>query len=554
MGTSRALLYKAGRQSRNQWHAILRQSRFKQLFVLSFAILFELLLMVIFRDAFRFLNAFGGAGLLMIGRLFALFFLGLGWMLAVSGIVTSYSTLFNANEIPFLLVKPVKIRSIAVYQFIQASSYSSWAFFFIIIPFIGAYTWHQQLSPLFLLWTFCFSIPFLFLFTGMGTLFVLLAVRWIPKPGKWRLLLIALLITSAIAVFWFRSRPIPDFTENQFNLATIIPGIRIAAHPLSPSYWISEGIMALTRGYYGRGLLFFALINMTAIMMGLLIETIGACFYYDAWQKAKSSDRQRRRPLLLKNLTLLRCLIPADIAAMITKDIRTFFRDPVQWTQALVFFGLLLLYFSNLQLFDYDLLPEQWRSAITFLNVFAVAAVLSSLSSRFVYPQLSLEGHSFWMLGLSPATMPRIVAAKCILAFAATSGISLTLITISSRMLRTDPAINWAALAVIAAVCVVVSTMSTGLGAFYIDLEQTNPAAIVSSFGGTLNIVLCLVFMLAAIVPFGVVFHFREMGMLLPSHYQQWLMRSYAWLALITLLFSSIPLLAGIHALRKRDF
>lgn len=553
MSAAKALFTKARFQLRGTRRQILEQSRFKLLFITVFALLFEGLLCLVFYDAFRFLNSFGGAGLMMIGRLFALFFLGLGMMLTVSGIVTSYSTLFGSDEIPFLLVRPFSMSAITVYKFIQAAGFASWAFFFIVLPFITAYAWHQRMSPLFVVWTMLFSIPFLFLFAGFGTLAILLAVRWLPRSPRIRNTLLGAAGLLLVTGLLLADPPMEALSDTQFNVTSLIPGLRLAAHPLSPSFWIAEGITSLTHGATRRGLLFFAALVSSALLTGLVIERVGARTFYDAWQRSSAgSVRARRRPVLLGVLRRLRGLLPSDIAAIIAKDIRTFFRDPVQWSQAVVFFGLLALYFFNLRRFNYNLLPDQWRSAIVFLNVFAVSAVLSSLGSRFVYPQLSLEGHSFWMLVLSPATMPRIIAAKFLLAFAATATVSVTLIAVSVNMLGTGLAINAAAIAVIAAVSLSVCGLSTGLGAVFIDLEQRNPAAIVSSFGGTLNIVLCLSYMLAVILPFGVLFHLREIGALGAHTFRNGLAAAAAWLLLLTLAATALPLYLGLRALYQR--
>ena len=40
---------------------------------------------------------------------------------------------------------------------------------------------------------------------------------------------------------------------------------------------------------------------------------------------------------------------------LIVKDLRLFRRDPVQWSQFLIFFGLLVLYFLNIRRFSYSL-------------------------------------------------------------------------------------------------------------------------------------------------------------------------------------------------------
>ncbi len=554
MSMHSALYHKSWFQTGNAVRAMFRQSRLKQGFILTFVILFETFLLLLFRDGFRFLSAFGGAGVMITGRIFALFFLGLAWMLLLSSLVSAYATFFNAPEIPFLLVHPFSMQQIVLYNFIQATSLSSWAFFFIVLPFVGAYAWHQALHPLFIVWTFLFSIPFLFLCASLGTLFVLLTVRWLPRPGRIRIIALALLLMSGAASLALTRPDTTADTTTQFNLATMIPGMRMAAHPLSPSFWMAEGIMTLTRGQLRRGLLFLALLSSSAAVAAILVEKIGGRIFYQAWQKARAGAPTRRKPIMLPLLSQIRKAIPADMAAIIAKDIRTFFRDPAQWTQALVFFGLLALYFSNLRILHYDQLPEQWRSAMTFLNVFAVAAVLSSMGARFIYPQLSYEGHSFWMLGLSPATMPRILAAKFLLAFLTTALVSISLILVSTRMLHLDPQVQRAALTVISAVCLAVCGLSTGLGAIFLNLEEHNPAAIVSSFGGTLNIVCCLVFMLLAILPFGALFHLQQTALSAHTDLLRFLPLAYAWLILITILATGLPLWLGYRSLQQRDF
>ncbi len=551
MSAPSALWQKTRFQMINALRTMFRQSRLKQTFILSFILIFEAFLLLLFRDGFRFLSAFGGAGVIITGRIFALFFLGLAWMLFLSSLVSSYATFFGSPEIPFLLVRPFSMQQIVLYSFVHATTLSSWAFFFIILPFVGAYTWHQSLHPLFVLWTIVFSIPFLFLCSSLGALFVLCTVRWLPKPGKVRICLLGLLILGVFLAATIRSDSQAE-DNMQFNLATMIPGMRLAVHPLSPGYWMAEGIMTLTRGHMRRGLHHLALLLSSAAVATILVEQIGGKVFYPAWQRTRATGPTRRKPVMLPHLLNIRTLLPADLAAIMSKDIRTFFRDPAQWTQALIFFGLLGLYFSNLRIFHYDRLPEQWRSAMTFLNVFAVSAVLSSMGARFIYPQLSYEGHSFWMLGLSPTSMTRIVLAKFLLALITTGIVSISLIFMATRSLGLEPQIQQAALAVIAAVCLAVCGLSTGLGAIFMNLDEHNPAAIVSTFGGTLNIVLCLCFMLAAILPFGIIFHVRQID--LHTHFMRFLPLAYGWLALITMSATLLPLWLGYHSLLKRDF
>ena len=554
MSAVSAILHKTRWHTGNTLRVLRTQSLFKVLFILCFALSFEAGLFYLFLDAFRFLDHFGGAGMLLIGRLFSLFFMGLGMMIFVSSIVTSYSTIFGSDEIPFLLVRPFSISQIVLYKFTEATGFASWAFFFVVVPFVGAYAWHQKLSPLFALWTLLFSLPFLFLFAGIGALIVMVVVRWAPRGRIVRLVGIPIAIAAAIAAWHFTGRAIDPLLEQQFNVARLIPGLRLSSYPLNPAWWVAEGIMSLTRGAWLRGLLFFSALLSTALFILMAIELIGQHTFYNAWQKVVAGGRVLRRPVLLPQLDLLRLVLPHDIRAIIAKDIRTFFRDPIQWSQALVFFGLLGLYFANLRTFNYNALPEQWRTAIAFLNVFAVSAVLSSLGSRFIFPQLSLEGHGFWLLGLSPTSKARILVAKFLLAILSMATISVALVWLSSSMLATSGAIRIASIGIITAIAFAVCSVSTGLGAIFLDLRQRNPAAIVSGFGGTLNLVICLGFMLASILPFGILFHFNSLQQISPQQFRTGLQFASVGLILLTIPTTTLPLLLGLRALERRDY
>ena len=43
-----------------------------------------------------------------------------------------------------------------------------------------------------------------------------------------------------------------------------------------------------------------------------------------------------------------------------------------------------------------------WRNLVSFLNLSVTALILSTFTSRFIFPLLSLEGRNFWVLGLLP--------------------------------------------------------------------------------------------------------------------------------------------------------
>ena len=550
-----ALYGKTGAQLRNGWRMLRSQSLFKWAFIALFAIAFELGLLAIFHDGFRFLNAFGGAGTMLIGRLFSLFFMAIGLMLSISGIVTAYSTIFRSDEIGFLMTGPLTVSQIAVYRFTASTALASWAFFFVVVPFIGAYTLHEHTSLLLPLWTFLFAIPFLFVFSAFGALAVLTAVRWAPR-GRAAWFITAPLAVGLGALLWHISQRVePMENVTAFNIARMVPGLRLAGNPLMPSWWTAEGIMAMSLGQWRRGLLLWGMLAATAALLTVIFEWLAKHWYYEAWQRVIAGQGlRRRRDCILPRVRRACSVLAHDTRALVIKDARIFLRDPLQWSQALVFFGLLGIYFANLRAFNYHALPDHWRNVIAFLNIFSVSAVLCSLGARFVYPQLSLEGHGFWMLGLAPTSMRRVLLTKFMTAAVAMSIVSLGLALLSTAMLDAEPAVRMIAILLTAAVSLAVCGLSTGLGAIFLDLDQRNPAAIVSGFGGTLNLVLNLVFMLVTILPVAALFQHYGRGAMSTAALQRALRVLLPALTLLTVATVAIPLALGLRSLEKRDF
>ena len=118
--------------------------------------------------------------------------------------------------------------------------------------------------------------------------------------------------------------------------------------------------------------------------------------------------------------------------ALMVKDIRIFWRDTSQWSQFVIFFGLLGLYVLNLRNVSYDWSNEFWASFVSFLNLGASSMTLATLTTRFVFPQFSMEGKRLWIVGMVPYGMKRVLLEKFWLSSAWSVGITLTLTLLSS--------------------------------------------------------------------------------------------------------------------------
>lgn len=532
------------------------QSIFKAVVIGVFAAAILAGLFFLFLDAFRFLSSLGGIGVLLIQHLFGLFFLGLGIMLVLSNIITAYAIFFRSVDVPFLLLQPAARGAIAVHKYLESALLSSWAFFFIMVPFVSAFAWHQKLPLIFAFWTVLFSVPLVALCSGIGVILIVLAVRFLPrlKGWVWFLALFSCLLAFGFYDAFKSAGVKPD--DVSFLLAGLVPGIKLASFPLWPSWWVSEGIMALVRERWERGTLLFCVLTANLLFVACGVEFIGNRLFYGAWERvASAGERVGGRRAGYANLAAWTAgFLPPEYRAIILKDIRALLRDPAQMIQGLLFFGLLGLYFFNLRNLHYHLLAPVWRNLISFLNLFSLATIMSSFCSRFIFPQISLEGHAFWIIGLAPTGMGRVLKIKFMLAVFIMLIISGTLMTVSALMLSVPSYVLLITIMVAGAVSFALCGLALGLGALFMDLKQANPVAIISGFGGTLNLVLSLLYIMAAIIPFGFICHEHLLGSINRSWFVSGIVASSLWLAIITALTTSLPLIAGRRSLMSREY
>ena len=108
----------------------------------------------------------------------------------------------------------------------------------------------------------------------------------------------------------------------------------------------------------------------------------------------------------------------------------------MRWTQFLIFFGLLGLYFLNIRRFHYGEPLDSWMTVIGFLNLGVVGLIQSTFTTRFIFPMISMEGRRFWILGTAPVDRDLILWGKLLFACAVSVLPCSVLILLSDFMLQ----------------------------------------------------------------------------------------------------------------------
>ena len=521
----------------------------------------------LFHTGLRFANQFPGLGTLLTERLMFLMFAFLFLLLLISNLVIGYSNLFRNRETSFLLSLPIPTHTIFRWKFIESTLLASWAFLFLIAPLLAAYGLVREAPWHFYAITGVFLLLFILLPGIAGSYAAVLVARYFDRRSfQISVFALLLVVVAGLALF---SQP-QHFSDEQlearvFNvLDQMLSNTRFVQFPLLPSYWLSAGVLNWADGARMASF-FFALVLLSHVLFfGLLLCTRMGSPFYEAASAVNSRGGVsgllgwfRRAPKAvgafdyvagpLDRLAALLWFTSPATRALMVKDLRTFWRDTAQWAQTLILFGLLALYIVNLRHFTQNANNQFWIFLISFLNLGACSLNLATLTTRFVYPQFSLEGKRIWIVGMSPLGLHRVVLTKFGQAFVAALIVTLTLIVSSCHMLRLPWERTLFFAVAITVMTFTLTAMAIGLGVLYPNFKEENPSKIVSGFGGTFCLVMSFLYIVAsvALLAIGSPWRITGGGVPLPNI----IIGGGAFLV-ISCLLGVVPLWLGLRRLR----
>ena len=176
---------------------------------------------------------------------------------------------------------------------------------------------------------------------------------------------------------------------------------------------------------------------------------------------------------------------------------------------------------------------------------------LATLTTRFVYPQFSLEGKRLWIVGMTPYGLKRVLLQKFWLSSFVSVVITLSLTLISSWM-RREP--GWLTLLLGATVVLMsfaLCGIAVGTGALFPNFgsgstanrRDDNPAKIVSGFGGTFCFVLSLAYIIFIIGAEALPFYFYLPWVKGPTNAYSWaVIGSWIFASIISLVATTVPM------------
>jgi ABC-2 type transport system permease protein len=516
-----------------------------------------------------------GVGLLLLERVVYMVFFFFFSMLVFSNSVLLYSSIFRGKETAWLLTLPLDPRAIFCWKVVESFIMSSWGLAILSAPLLLSigHTFGAGLD--FYLRCILVYIPFMVLPATLSGLAIMLGVRFWGTVGKY--------LTGGLLLFGIYKLGLGIATAREtaalastMNLSAAMDQLMghsaVMVNRLLPSTWMGEMVLLWARGYSAHGWFFGLLLLSQSLMLGWICVAGVSRLCYNGWnlsqrRKAMKTGRKRQTtaadgPLEFTGaLRLLKKRGPfrRDAAALITKDIREFTRDPAQWVPCVVVFALLFVYAANLNhTAAVDIRQPKFRLILTYLNFGVCCLTLSTLTTRFIFPMFSLEGRRLWILGLAPVGMVRVLRLKLTLFAGVIGTVTCLLMLVSGMRLGMGPAELFVYCLGIVMMSVGLTSLSLGLGVLFPNFTDPSPARVVSGFGGTLclilNFVYILLFMAVFIIPgFWRLWHPKGSDDPLASWYPWVLGGSVALMALLSLICAGVPYFLSVKRMKRLE-
>lgn len=574
------------RMLRTQLRQVLRSARLRTTLIVALSLFFWVGLFALFHYAFYFVkHNVGGAGAHYHAQtfklVFHLFFASLNVMLIFSSGIIIYGTLFRSPETKFLLSLPVRNERIVLHKFQEAIAFSSWGFFLLASPMMLAYgvvvgaPWYYYalLAPM--------IIAFVYIPCSLGTFICMLLVT---KAPKLKMAIVAAMAAASLfaagrAVWTTVNGPQNQMFGNEWFKQTM-HRFQFTQQEWLPSSWLSNGLIEAGRSAneYGESLsgfdlpavqscMYLAVLITTALMGHLLVVTAGKAWVREGYStiECNPQDRRKIKPALSDRLLyFLLGWFPEPVRLLLVKDWRLLRRDPVQWSQFLIFFGLLGLYFLNLDRFrnqGNDISNITWVNMVSFLNLAVVGLILSTFTTRFIFPMISLEGQRFWVLGLLPVPRETILWSKFLFAALGSWVPCGLLILASDLLLQIDGMVVAVHQFTCLLLCLGLASIAVGLGATMPDFKESSPSKIAAGFGGTLNLVLSALYIILIVVFTAMPCHFYLIAgrgnlgqsFLDPERWRFWLIYGIAAAIATAIVATVVPLSKGLRAFRNLE-
>ncbi len=516
--------------------------------------------------SFRFIEKFEAFGVPLNARMISLLFFSLLILVVLSTMIVAYATTFLASETAFFFQHPLRPRAILAVKLVEAIAFSSWATLFLGYPVLVAFGALRG-AP-FLYYFEAGAILLLFMiFAGlMGSALALVLAPLVRRLTGHQIAVFGLGLLITLCYLFLESFSFGDYSgqDQLLIIDRFTSQLTLLHSPYSPAHWAAAGVLAAATGDQHETAFQSAVLLANTLIFLPPLAWYGSRHYGAQWLASRAATPGRARRDQAKRQQregvkegasrrpgeLYRKLIGKNrLTALMLKDLLVFVRDPAQLSQSILFLLLMAIYSVSLMRVPEALATGRMQEIVFFANLAAVCMILSSFTSRFLFPLISLEGKAFWIVGLAPVKRSFLLYQKAAFGLVVTLGLGVPMAIGSSLSLSFPPSLVVTAVYVVCLTGICLTALATGLGAAYPNFDEDNPARIAVGMGGTLNF-FASALSIALILGVEAAPHFMHEASPPLSN----VLVSHATALIFTVLLCHLCFRAGAHTLERSEF
>ncbi len=453
---------------------------------------------IFFYRLFIFLAPIEVIGMIVADKLIAYSFFIFFLLLLMSNGITALSTLYYSEELDYLHSTPLLPSNIFTLKLLETVFYSSWATLIGAIPLISSYliSFGKMQPSMFLI-----LIPllaFIAIPAGLGVFIIMSLKKINPRFTLKQLAAILIGFSIFLIYLYIETTPYNFNIPQTLNLEAVnnfMEGLRVS-NPYFPNEWFYKSASALANNNFSLYFRNTGLLISGGIISISLAFLFAILFYRISWM---SSLWRADRTLYVKKVLFNRV---SQFFNLVQKDFKIFLRAPLQWSQLLIIGVLLIIYTISLRRTPLYVRDPFWLSAFALVNTGFIGYITATLSLRFVYPQMSLEGRTWWILRSSPLSTKTILHTKG-WSFLLINLLIAEIVVITSNLkLVNYPFIVFISAIVTAIFSFTAVTLGVSLGTIFVEFNETNPAKIASGAGGLITAVLSLIYIAISLILF----------------------------------------------------
>ncbi|OGU61571.1 MAG: hypothetical protein A2V66_07600 [Ignavibacteria bacterium RBG_13_36_8] len=479
----------------------------------------------------------------------------------IGNIIVSYSTLYKSQEAIYLITKPVHPTKIFIIKFLDNFFYSSSTFIFIVLSALAGYAVYFGLDIIKTIFIILFNfIPFMLSAASLGVIFLLIIIKIASRYGLKRVLY-SLGAGYVLIVFMFFRVTSPVKLANEVmkyypNIDRYFGELIPETIKYIPNNWLSELMYWMVQGNFTSALPYFFFQILLCTVLLTIALYLGHKWYFSTWllslkiqTKIRTERKIRNKFFIFEKVSSLK----AKTEAILKRDFHLFTREPSQIIHFAVLMFLILIFISSISGLTLLGRGNFLIKTTIFLVVFLFNALLiSTLSLRFVFPLLSLEGFAFWKVRTAPISNKDIIKLKLLPPFLFIMFISLMLSLFSNRRFPIELVTMGCLLSMFVTIAMVF--LNFGMGGLFAVYKEKNPIRVASSQGASISFLLNLVYMVFLIaVLFFPISRFFESKMFRTGFRVSELFTPLIIVALVSVIIAALFYRLGLHSLKK-DF